>query len=65
VDAVTDTIEAKLLDIGRRELTTREIAATVLSALKHFNLAAFMRFLAHESNPHSPADLAREIKKYQ
>ena len=65
VDAVTDTVEAKLLDSCQRELATHEIAAIVLSTLKHFNLAAFMRFLAYQTNPASPAELDRALKKYR
>src|SRR5580704_192397 len=39
VDAVTETIEAKLLDTQKTELTSQEIAVIVLSTLKHFNTA--------------------------
>lgn len=65
VDAVTDTVEAKLLDTRQRELPTDQIAAIVLSTLKHFNLAAFMRFLAYQTNPASPAELDRALRKYR
>jgi transcriptional repressor NrdR len=65
VDAVTDTVEAKLLDSRLRELPTGEIASIVLSTLKHFNLAAFMRFLAYQTNPASPAELDRALKKFK
>ncbi|HEY6737154.1 MAG TPA: ATP cone domain-containing protein [Candidatus Saccharimonadia bacterium] len=65
VDAVTDTIEAKLLDLRKRELSTEEIAAIVMSTLQHFNMAAFMRFLAYQTNPQSPAELDRALKKYR
>jgi transcriptional repressor NrdR len=64
VDAVTDTIEAKILDTKKRELSTPEIATIVLSTLKHFNTAAFVRFLAYHANLASDAQLSRELKKY-
>lgn len=64
VDAVTDTVEAALLDTKRRELATSEIAAVVLAALKQVNLAAFMRFLAYHANPATPAELRRALKPY-
>ncbi|HEY2004164.1 MAG TPA: ATP cone domain-containing protein [Candidatus Saccharimonadia bacterium] len=64
VDAVTDTVEAKLLDIQKRELSTKEIARIVLSTLKHFNTAAFVRYLADSTDLSSDAQLARELKKY-
>src|ERR1700757_1012129 len=42
VDAVTDTIEAKLLDTRKAELTSSEVATIVLTTLKHFNTSAFL-----------------------
>ncbi len=64
VDAVTDTIEARLLDTKKRTIRTQEIADIVLSTLKHFNTAAFVRFLAYHADLASDAQLARELKKY-
>lgn len=64
VDAVTDAVEAALLDTKRRELSTSEIAAIVLSALKQANLAAFMRFLAYHAKPATDAELKRALKPY-
>jgi transcriptional repressor NrdR len=64
VDAVTDTIEAKLLDLKLRELTSAQIARIVLSTLKHFNTAAFVRFLAYQTNLASDAQLQKELRKY-
>lgn len=64
VDAVTDTVEAKLLDTKKREVTTGEIAQVVLTTLKHFNTAAFMRYLAYQADISNPAQLKRELSKY-
>src|ERR1700683_547023 len=64
VDAVTDTVESKLLDTRKRIIPTHEIADIVLSTLKHFNTAAFVRFLAYHADLASDAQLARELKKY-
>lgn len=64
VDAVTDTIEAKLLDTKKSELTTAEIATVVLVTLKHFNTAAFLRYLAYHADLASDAQLKKELKKY-
>jgi transcriptional repressor NrdR len=64
VDAVTDTIEAKILDTKKREITSSEIAQIVLSTLKHFNTAAFMRYLAYQADISNPAQLKRELSKY-
>lgn len=64
VDAVTDTIEAKLLDTKQRELTSSAIAQIVLVTLKHFNTAAFVRYLAYQTDLASDAQLKKELKKY-
>jgi transcriptional repressor NrdR len=64
VDAVTETVEAKILDRMQREVSSSEIARIVLSTLKHFNTAAFVRYLAYQTDLASDAHLARELKKY-
>jgi transcriptional repressor NrdR len=64
VDAVTDTIEAKLLDTKQRELSSSDIARITLTTLKHFNTAAFVRFLAYQTHLASDAQLKKELKKY-
>lgn len=64
VDAVTDTVEAKILDTKKRELPTTEIAFIVLTTLKHFNTAAFVRYLAYQTDLASNGQLMRELKKY-
>lgn len=64
IDAVTDTVESKILDLKKSEVSTDEITRIVLSALKHFNTAAFLRFLARSTDLSSNAQLKRELKKY-
>jgi transcriptional repressor NrdR len=64
VDAVTDTVEAKVLDIKQSEVSTQEIARIVLSTLKHFNTASFVRYLAYQTDFTSNAQLKKELKKY-
>lgn len=64
VDAVTDTVEAKILDTKDREITSADLARIVLSTLKHFNTAAFVRFLAYQTDLSSDAQLKAELKKY-
>src|SRR5438477_8514476 len=63
VDAVTDTIEAKILDTKKRELTSEHIARVVLVTLKHFNTSAFLRYLAYQTDLANDAQLKRELKK--
>jgi transcriptional repressor NrdR len=65
VDAVTDTIEAKLLDRRESVISSHDIARIVLITLKHFNTAAFLRYLAYQTDLVSDAKLKKELKKYQ
>ncbi len=64
VDGVTDTIEAKLLDTKKAELSSAEVAKIVLTTLKHFNTSAFLRYLAYQTDLTSDAQLKKELKKY-
>ena len=64
VDAVTDTIEAKILDTKQTVISTDDIARIVLGTLKHFNTAAFLRYLAYQADISSDSQLQRELKKY-
>jgi transcriptional repressor NrdR len=64
IDAVTDTVEAKLLDTASAELATSQISAVVLQTLKHFSTAAFIRYLSAQTDLVSEAQLRRELKKY-
>ena len=64
VDAVTDTIEAKILDTQQKQISSQDVAKIVLTTLKHFNTAAFLRYLAYQTDLSSDAQLKAELKKY-
>ncbi|HSH31419.1 MAG TPA: ATP cone domain-containing protein [Candidatus Saccharimonadales bacterium] len=64
IDAVTDTVEAKILDTKKDALSAPEIAAIVLTTLKHFNTSAFLRYLSTHAELASSAQLKKELKKY-
>lgn len=64
VDAVTDTVEAKILDLRLEVIDSDQIAEIVLVTLKHYNMAAFMRYLANQADVVNEAQLRRELKKY-
>jgi transcriptional repressor NrdR len=64
IDAVTDTVEAKLLDSQASPIASSEIAEIVMQTLKHFNTAAFVRYLTHRTDLASEAQLRKELKKY-
>ncbi len=44
LEAIADRIEARLQDSPEREITTEEIGATVMAALKQLDKVAFVRF---------------------
>ena len=64
VDAVTDTIESKILDIKKDTISSEEIASITLQTLKNYNMIAFMRYLANQADVANEAQLKRELKKY-
>jgi transcriptional repressor NrdR len=64
IDAVTDTIEAKILDLEQPHITTRQITHIVLTTLKHFHTAAFLRYLSAHTGLTSPGDLTKALRQY-
>lgn len=64
IDAVTDTVEAKILDIQEQIISSEAIADIVLQTLKHYNTAAFVRYLSNQTDLVSEAQLRKELKKY-
>ncbi len=64
IDAVTDTIEAKLLDLRQTDIASTDVARIVLTTLKHFNMVAFVRYLTDRSDLATSAQLKKELEKY-
>lgn len=64
VDAVTETIEAKLLDNKQAIISSQQIAEIVLQTLRHYSTSAFLRYLANQTNLANEAQLKRELKRY-
>lgn len=64
IDAVTDNVEAKLLDLQDHTITTEQITDIVLSTLKHFDNAAFLRYLSDHVDMGSPGNLRQYLKRY-
>lgn len=60
IDAIVDTIEAKLADMRQVELGTEVVAEATIATLKHFHLGAYMRYLSYRDNLNNTAQL-REI----
>lgn len=63
-DAITDTVESKLLDLKSRTITTAEISSAILTTLKHFDTSAFLRYLASHADLRTNAELKRQLKNY-
>lgn len=64
VDAITDTVEAKILDLQQTTVTTAQVSRIILTTLKHFDTNAFVRYLTTQTGFISSAQLAKELKKY-
>jgi transcriptional repressor NrdR len=64
IDAITDTIEAKILDTQLAEIPAEIISRIILTTLKHFNTAAFVRYLTTHTELASPAELKKALKNY-
>lgn len=64
IDAVTATIEIKLLDMGTPTISSGMIATLVLQTLRHYSTGAFIRYLSNRMDLASEAQLRKELKKY-
>jgi transcriptional regulator NrdR family protein len=64
IDAVTDTVETKLLDLKSPNLTTTGISAIILTTLKNYDTSAFLRYLAAHADLRSRSELKRQLKNY-
>jgi transcriptional repressor NrdR len=64
IDAVTDTVESKLLDLKQNLITPLQIADVVLSTLKHFSSGAFLRYLGSHSHLQSAKALKNVLKDH-
>lgn len=62
IDAVTDTIESKLLDLKQPELSSSNLVSVTLITLKHFNTAAYLRYLSAHTNLVPPIELKRALR---
>ena len=64
IDAVTDTVEARILDLKKPMVSREDIATTVLTTLKHFNTPAFLKYLATHAAISGSQELKRQLKQY-
>jgi transcriptional regulator NrdR family protein len=64
IDAVTDTIEGKLLDIKSPILGTGQVTAIILTTLKNYDTPAFLRYLASHASLRSKSELKNALKSF-
>jgi transcriptional repressor NrdR len=64
IDAVTDTVEAQILDTKLDIIPSLYITHIVLAALKHFSTPAFLRYLGAHSDVSTKSNLRKELKRY-
>jgi transcriptional repressor NrdR len=64
IDAVTDTVEAKILELKLAEVTPLQIAEIVLSALKHFSMPAFLSYMSKHTIVANKSDIKNALKRY-
>jgi transcriptional repressor NrdR len=64
IDAVTDTVEAKILDTKLDLIPSAQIAGIILTALKHFDISAFLRYLSSHAEVRSNRELRKIIGRY-
>lgn len=62
VEALTATVEDKLLGSAQTTITTAEIKETVLETLKAFNLNAYLRYLTDQTELMGLGDLRAKLK---
>lgn len=65
VDLITDKIEISILDKGKTEVTTDEIAEIVLKRLRYRNINTFLRYLTYKMRPKTEEDFLKHLKKYR
>jgi transcriptional repressor NrdR len=64
VDAITDTVESKLLDTKKLLLNIEQIQAQVLHTLKAYDNAAFLRYMADHADLNSATNLRKKLRQY-
>ncbi len=64
IDAVTGTVEAKILDLKLDLIPSTTIAGVILTTLKHFDTGAFLRYLSNHAEVRSNRELRKIIGQY-
>lgn len=65
IDTITNKVESRLLDLGKKEVTTEEIAEIVLKTLRVRNINTFLRYLTYNKRPASEDEFLKSLKKFK
>jgi transcriptional repressor NrdR len=63
IDQITDRVEASILDLGKKEVTTEEISELVMRRLRARNLNTFLRYLTYSKRPKTEQEFQRLLRK--
>lgn len=65
IDKITNKVEMRLLDLGKKEITTEEISTVILRTLRYRNINTFLRYLTYNKRPKSEAEFLKALRKYR
>lgn len=64
INIIVNIVEGKILDTGKKEIKSSEIADIVLKVLKRKNTKTFTRFLVYNKRPKGEEELIKLFRKY-
>jgi transcriptional repressor NrdR len=65
IEIITNKIERDIMDLGKSELTSAEIAEAVLKRLRVRNINTFLRYLTYSKRPKSEQEFIHYLRKYK
>ena len=63
IETLAGTIEANILDLGKTTVNTGDIADTIMTVLKRYDPAMFMRYLSYRSDFTSMQQLKQQLQE--
>jgi transcriptional repressor NrdR len=65
IDRITNRVESSILDLGKKEISSEEIAEIIMRRLRYRNLNTFLRYLTYAKRPKNEQELSKLLRKYQ
>lgn len=65
IDAIVDTVESRIIEKRKQEISTETIANSTATTLKHFHIGAYMRYLSYRdsiANMNQLRDIAHNLE---